>query len=1016
MDHTDHDEQGVQSPSARSAKIKTHFTWDTNDRPNRLSRFFMRKTNILDQVPDKKPFNFVLLGFLIPFLGLCLTYLCLGIFMELCPSAHPGFSQVFSMLKSDAYHQYFPFFVDFREKLRNGENLLYAWDIGMGIDYLGLYAYYLGSPLNLISVIFPEAWLLDYFTLLTPIRLGLAGMFFALFLKKTFDRNDLSIALFGSFYATCAWAFGYMWNTMWLDTFALLPLVVLGTLSLLKERKFLLYTVSLFLSVAINYYIGFFTCIFTLLVFICYEICRWKGIRRFLADLALMGVFTLLAIGTTAIITLPAYSSLLSTSAGDKVVLSAEPGLKDKVFKLNMTDRETSAGFGSMINWIALVEGMIRVATNTFSFRVPNSVASEGNPNVYCGVFALIFGFLFITCKQVKWRDRICGILMLLFLNLSFVIDKLNYIWHGFHDANMIPYRFSFLYSFTLLYLAYRAWLLRRRFRPWQLITASSLSIIFLFLSPGFRDFLSIFEGGLSLGALISIKTLFPFANLFFIAGYMAALFCSAIRKSLPSDADSRQIRTWYRKLHFRRSLSTFLLVLFICAELFFNYLFMGITTDLVVDAANFPKGTTDTAAVVDYMQNQDTELFYRAEVTHKQSFNDGALIGYNGVTTFTSSANAAVTNFMECLGFDGRSNYNRYAYTDSSPIADMFLNLKYKIERDTVLDNPYVTDIYSSGNVHLLRNDYALPLGFMADPQLAKVSFTAQERFGFQNSLLSAALGQQVTAWKHLPPDSLQISASDSVTVLDTAKATKSSCNFTTSGQSGYVQFQYTIEEAGYFCAYFSFYNPTIRVTPDIRIYIDHGEDLSTEPVVQDPYSLPFSLTPGQVEPGDRVRIVIECDPNLESTSYKVWAALLDETVMKSAHSQLSRSTLTLTKFDSTLVEGTIDCEKAGLLYTSIPQTGKNWHAFVDGQEAEIVLIGNAMIGLMLEEGTHTITFRYENKAYEIGLIVSLSCIMVFIGICIILWIAARPKPKAVTESGKTEEIADPSGESTSE
>ena len=95
-------------------------------------------------------------------------------------------------------------------------------------------------------------------------------MFFAVLLKRLFKKEERSIVLFGTFYAWCAWALGYQWNIMWLDSFALLPLVALGTVSLLKERKFLLYTCTLFLSVFANYYVGFFTCIFVLLLFICY--------------------------------------------------------------------------------------------------------------------------------------------------------------------------------------------------------------------------------------------------------------------------------------------------------------------------------------------------------------------------------------------------------------------------------------------------------------------------------------------------------------------------------------------------------------------------------------------------------------------------------------------------------------------------------------------------------------------------------------------------------------------------
>ena len=213
---------------------------------------------------SKKKINYTLLAFLAPLLGM---------FMVMIIRGFEPFGKT-SMLYSDMYHQYYPFFVAFRKALLSGESLLYSWDVGMGMDYLGLISYYLASPLNLLSVLVPEGWLLEYFSLLMPIKLGLAGMFFAIFLKKLFHKDDISLVLFGAFYALCAWALGYQWNIMWLDTFALLPLVALGTVSLLRDKKFILYTLTLFLSVYSNYYIGLFTCIFVALSFFCYEICQ----------------------------------------------------------------------------------------------------------------------------------------------------------------------------------------------------------------------------------------------------------------------------------------------------------------------------------------------------------------------------------------------------------------------------------------------------------------------------------------------------------------------------------------------------------------------------------------------------------------------------------------------------------------------------------------------------------------------------------------------------------------------
>ena len=305
----------------------------------------------------KRNVNCLALGFLIPFSGMLIVML----FSQFEPFGK------YSMLYSDMYHQYYPFFVAFRDALRSGDSLLYTWSVGLGMDYLGLMAYYLASPLNLLSVIVPEGWLLEYFSLLVPVKLGLAGLFFAVFLKRMFGKNDLSIAIFGSFYGLCAWALGFQWNVMWLDTFALLPLVALGAIALLRDRKFKLYTITLCLSILTNYYVGFFTCIFLLLLFICYEICCGREGRGFFADLGAMALFSLLAIGMTAILSLPAFAALQTTQSS----VNAFP----KGFKLNIADENT---------WRGLLGAMGQVAGNMSGGLEPNF--KEGLPNIYCGV------------------------------------------------------------------------------------------------------------------------------------------------------------------------------------------------------------------------------------------------------------------------------------------------------------------------------------------------------------------------------------------------------------------------------------------------------------------------------------------------------------------------------------------------------------------------------------------------------------------------------------------------------
>ena len=368
------------------------------------------------------------------YLALAFAIPCVGMLVVMLISQYEPFGQ-YSMLYSDMYHQYYPFFVAFRETLRSGESLLHSWNVGLGMDYLGLISYYLASPLNLLSVIVPESWLLEFFSLLVPVKLGLAGLFFAIFLKKLFDQDDISISVFGGCYGLCAWALGYQWNVMWLDTFALLPLVALGTVALLRDKKFILYTISLFLAIFANYYIGFFICIFVFLLFFIYEICRWQGFKRFFVDLCRIAFFSILAIGMTAILELPAFAALQTTQSS---VNNFPEG-----FKMNIASKNT---------WLGLLDAMRQVAGNMMGGAELNF--KEGLPNVYSGVISVMLGVMFLTSREVKFRDKLCSVTLLLFFMVSFIIRQLDYIWHGFHFTNMIPYRFSFLFSFVVLYMA----------------------------------------------------------------------------------------------------------------------------------------------------------------------------------------------------------------------------------------------------------------------------------------------------------------------------------------------------------------------------------------------------------------------------------------------------------------------------------------------------------------------------------------------------------------------------------
>ena len=872
--------------------------------------------------------DFRALAFLIPFLGMLLFMLC----RQFEPFGKNA------ILYSDMYHQYYPFFVSFRRALLSGDSLLFNWDIGMGTDYLGLISYYLASPLNLLSIVIPESLLLEYFSLLIPIKLGLAGLFFSIFLNKLFQKNDLSISLFGCFYAMCAWAMGYLWNIMWLDTFALLPLVALGTIALLKYKKFILYTTTLFLSVFSNYYIGLFTCIFVLLLFICYEICRWGGIRKLLADLMQIALFSILAIGMTAILELPALAALQTTYSSNNTFPTE--------FKLNIANTH---------DWKGLLDAMRQVAGNMNGGLIPTF--KEGLPNLYCGVGTSIFAFLFLTCRQVKLRDKLCSVFLLIFFNLSFVIRQLDFIWHGFHFPNMIPYRFSFLYSFVVLYMAYRAYLLRRHFKLWQIITAGTLTI------------------GITLCAKELTDPVYLAYNGVFLLLYIASVLFAYLQKRFPQNEDRERKHAYFEDRNYRRRIGGFILFGVMGIELTLNLVNFGVSY-IGTNTSNYPKGTEYTASMIRYMKEREADnLFYRTETTHSQTLNDGALNNYYGISAFTSSANVKVTAFMKALGYGARPSYNRYCFEESSPVANLFLNLKYMLERDNrVEDNAYFNDLHSYGNVHLLENNAYLPLGFLVEPQILNVDFENSNVFTLQNELLANASGLNQDIWDMLIGNPLTIIPKDAYL---TSYTQTGYCAYNTTDSTGSITYTYTIDTAGFMCIHLNL--------PKKNSYsvIKNSVELYSET-----YSVPQMIAVSDVVPGDVIEIRLNCKSN-EIGTMRVTAGILNESLFRQAYDALSASTLELTHFENTQIEGTIRCNHDGILYTSIPQNG-NWSAFVDNQPAQIVEIGGAMVGLLLSEGYHTITFRYENRAFSLGWKISLACLAVFLVLC---WMNYTPK-----------------------
>lgn len=369
--------------------------------------------------PLTRPGDGLRIAFFVPVVIMIIIFIQRGIF----PFGDESF------LRTDMYHQYAPFFSEFQYKLRNGGSLLYSWDIGMGVNFAALYAYYLASPFNWLLILCPKAFIIEFMTYLIVLKVGLSGLSFAWYLRKRCRTNSVGAGFFGIFYALSGYMAAYSWNIMWLDCIILFPLIVYGLERLVKRESGFLYCVTLGLSILSNYYISIMTCIFMVLYFFALLIMEKPGsLKKYAMACVRFGVYSLLSGALAAFVLLPEIAVLRSTASGD----ISFPQTLTSYFSI----------FDMIARHIACVE---------------TEIGLDHWPNVYCGVAVLMFFLLYIACRRISVKEKsvYCGLILIFFA--SFSVNALNFMWHGFHYPNSLPCRQSFIYIFLMLFVCFRA-------------------------------------------------------------------------------------------------------------------------------------------------------------------------------------------------------------------------------------------------------------------------------------------------------------------------------------------------------------------------------------------------------------------------------------------------------------------------------------------------------------------------------------------------------------------------------
>ena len=938
---------------------------------------------------------FVILSFIIPFV---LMYTAFAVF-----SCQPFGNNDKQILVTDLWHQYFPFLVDFQDKLKHCDSLLWSWTQGGGTNYLSLASYYLASPFNLLLVFVPSTVeaVNIFLTFSVAFKIGLAGLFCAFFLRYAFKRCDISITIFSVCFAFSAHFMGYYWCDIWLDTVALTPLVALGFLALMREGKYRVYIIALAVSVFANYYIGLFTCVFMVLCFIGYTIVKWDGWRNFGKRLARISICSVVAVMLTAILILPAFFGLQTTHAADSTF--------PEIYSINANESGNYPSLEGTVRMVQLTVG------NTLAFIEPSTV--RGFPNIACGVVPIIFFMVFLASGKIKTKEKLFSVFLLIFFMLSFIIRQLDYMWHGFHFTNMIPYRFSYLFSFVVIVASYKAFTLIKEINLYDLGITWLLTPLFFLITAKITDG----EQGLQIENFdIWIKSVI-------IGVIVMALFTayvlinnlskSTIEKLSKNNGDVYEAEIEKQRVTLTKTVKLSKIVL--CGLLLSLVIiesgvtaFMGVETTKVTTVNDYPRGGENTENVVNYMKELEAETpeLWRAEFTSTQTLCDSSLNRFNGISMFNSMTNEKISRFAENFGLMGWLSGNRYTYAENSPVTDLFLNLKYIISRDGNFNNDeYLSEVYSSGNVKLLKNKSYIPMGFMTSEKLLEYNGEDEEDsynpFDKQNEFFKLATGVDEDVYTPLDVVSQGHTDYNHFNVNRSAYGKYNFTDVVNDGTALKLKWNFTAPEDGLYFAYVQLRNT--QDTTDLQNVTALQNDVNRPGTSSFYIKRPYIMSIGEYKKGDKISL--QANPKAgASGNATIYVNKFNKEVFEKGLTIVSQNVMTTTKLTGNEMEGEIYAGKDGLFYTSVPfedgQTdddtligklfgskSEGWTAYVDGEEVEITPIANALVAFKLPKGNHKIKLLYYPKGFKKGALLTFLGLAMFVGYTVFLFLRKR-------------------------
>ena len=593
---------------------------------------------------------------------------------------------------------------------------------------------------------------------------------------------------------------------------------------------------------------------------------------------------------------------------------------------LSMRGEKDNFNFGICRNF-KMMQLFSRLYPNSFKGNISTCL-----PNIYCGLLIILLITIYFINKRIPIRERIASFLLLTILLINMYISIFNIVWHGLNQPIGFPYRYSFTVTIVLLLLSYKALL-------------------------ELRD--------------LSVKIpVFTFLIVFILYSIFIVLTGSEVvgKKEIVLSLIIVLLINLAILLYRRNSIqwTVFLLIIFIInySELVINQ----VNSFKYFDLANineYQDYIDQVGDIIEEIKNNDSD-FYRIEKYFKRSHNDSMQFNYNGLTHYSSCEKKEYINFMGKMGFRDNGNWSFYD-RGSTTFVDSLFGIKYILSQYDSTGKPY-TNVGSKNHYYIYRNDYALPLAFIADDQVKNITINKEETdtFKIQNNIADNINGKENKIFIPINIEKKIVNLSEEI------RDGYTNYKKIDSDKDAYIEYIIPLSEKIAEC-YFS--APT---TQNVELWSDGEFDIN--------YFSQYSWNVYDLgtEKKDRQQTTIALKPLSDEMNISgEYFYYEDYNSLSNWYQEVANNKCELNKITSSHLEGLINSDKDGELVFSFPYD-EAWKIYIDDLPVKNENSVGIFLSTPITPGKHFIKIIYKPEGKILGIGISIITFLLLIVVII--------------------------------